>query len=403
MQIKAKYFTSLSQYYRGLADNTAGKHGDALVRFTLSETLAKEASRNASTFASMFVSNMSPNLPADAGLSMQERMKAHLALCTDRKGEAQRENDLIYNAVLPSPEALPTIDKTVVATAIPIQEVYGAPDVQKVIGQDMFIRLIPLSVHESASVYSEEKAKLVRGEVEKAEGAEGEVRSALDVIGVKEGLSRFKAMAEGEVGGEEEVPMEVRRWREDIGLVEEREGVAGIMTELNKLKDGVKRELQGVSRELELESKDCEMMRVKYEHLWTQPPSAGLSKTLRQDLKSHFGALDAAETSDHQVTTLWDSVREDIKLLLSHEVEAVFRASTERGGGSAGQSLLDLDVGGEGDDAEERKKIGHYVKEIEERLGRLNKIGRERNEVLKDLKEKVCTIPCDPVVIEADW
>jgi tyrosine-protein phosphatase non-receptor type 23 len=100
---------------------------------------------------------------------------------------------------------------------------------------------------------------------------------------------------------------------------------------------------------------------------------------------------------------LWDSVREDIKLLLSHEVEAVFRASTERGGGSAGQSLLDLDVGGEGDDAEERKKIWHYVKEIEERLGRLNKIGRERNEVLKDLKEKVCTIPCDPVVIEADW
>jgi BRO1-like domain. len=381
-------------------DSAAGKHGETLVRFTLAETLAKEASRTASTFASMFVPNMSPNLPADAGPSLQERMKAHLALCTDRKAEAQRENDLIYNAVLPAPEALPTIDKTAVATPIPIQEVYGAPEVQKVIGQDMFIRLVPLSVHESASVYSEEKAKLVRGEVEKAEGAEGEVRSALDVMGVKEGLSRFKAMAEGEVGGEEELPMDVRRWREDIGLVEEREGVEGIMNELKKLKDGVKQELQAVSRDLEIESKDCEMMRVKYEHLWTQPPSAGLSKTLRQDLKSHFGALDAAETSDRQVTQLWDSVRDDIRLLLSHEVEEVFRASTERGGGSAGQHLLDLDS--EGDDAAERKKIGHFVKEIEERLGRLNKIGRERNEVLKDLKEKVCSLSCHLVIIAPD-
>lgn len=331
---------------------------------------------------------MSPNLPADAGPSIQERAKAHLALCTDRKNEAQRENDLIYNDILPSVEALTPIDKATVATPIPIQEVYGAPDVQKVIGTDIFVRLIPLSVHESASVYSEEKAKLVRGEVEKAEGAEGEARSALDVMGVGEGLVRFKAMAEGEVGGEEEVPVEVRRWREDIGLVEEREGVEGLMAELNRMKDGVRKELEGASRDLEIETKDCEAMRVKYEHLWTQAPSASHTKSLRQDLKSHFGALEAATTSDQQVITLWDSVKDDIKLLLSHEVEEVFRASTERGG-PAGDNLLDLDVGSEVDDAQERAKIRHYVDEIEERLGRLNKIGRERKEVLKDLKDKV--------------
>ena len=52
------------------------------------------------------------------------------------------------------------------------------------IGQDFFLRLVPLSVHESASVYSEEKGKLVRGEVEKADSAEGEARSALDGLGV---------------------------------------------------------------------------------------------------------------------------------------------------------------------------------------------------------------------------
>ena len=38
---------------------------------------------------------------------------------------------------------------------------------------------------------------------------------------------------------------------------------------------------------------------------------------------------------------------------------------------------------------EERVKIARFVDEIEERLGRLNKISHERSQVLKDLKDKV--------------
>ena len=333
----------------------------------------------------MFVSTMSPNLPADAGASIQERTKIHLTICTEKKNEVQRENDLIYHAIVPAFEALPVIDKTVVATPIHIHDVYGAPEVQKTIGQDFFLRLVPLSVHESASVYSEEKAKLVRGEVEKAEGAEGEARSALDGLGVKEGLGRFKAMAEGEVIGGEEVPLEVRRWKEDIALVEDRDGVTGLMQELNKLKGNDQRDLESISRDLEIESKDCEMMRVKYEHLWTQSPSAALSKNMRQDLKSNFGALEAAAVSDQQVEKLWDSVKGDIQLLLSPHVEQLFR---ERGGSNP-EHLLDLDAGNEADEAKEKAKIAGFVDEIEERLKRLTMISKERKEVLKDLKEKV--------------
>lgn len=164
--------------------------------------------------------------------------------------------------------------------------------------------------------------------------------------------------------------------------MEERESVESVLSRLNELKDGVEKALDEVSGELEIESKECEIMRVKYEHLWTQAPSASLTKSLRQDLKSHFGALEAAATSDQQVLKLWDSVKADISLLLSPEVEGVFRESTD-------SHLLDLDVGSEVSDAQERAKIRQFVDEIEERLGRLNKIAKERMEVLKDLKDKV--------------
>jgi hypothetical protein len=370
-----------------MADDTAGKHGDALVRFTVAETQAKEAFRIASSFGSSLVPNLSPTLPSDAGPAIQERTKSHLARVTERKNDAQRENDLIYNAVLPSAEALPAIEKISGASPIPIQEVYSTPEVQKTIGQDIFIRLVPLSVHESASVYSEEKAKFVRGEVEKTEIAESELRSALDGMGVKDGLVKFRAMAEGEVAKDAEVPVDVRRWKEDIAVIEERESVESVLAQLMKLKNNVRGELESISNDLDGESRECEMMRVKYEHLWTQPPSSGTSKSLRQDLKSHFGSLEAATASDGQVLSLWESTKGDIGLLLSPQLEELFIASLQ--GQNPSESLLDLDIGADGDDGKERTRIGALVTEIDERLGRLNKISRERNEVLKDLKEKV--------------
>ncbi|THG94683.1 hypothetical protein EW145_g8096, partial [Phellinidium pouzarii] len=355
IQIKAKYFTSLAQFHKALADNAVGKHGEALSRFTAAEELTK----------------------------------VHLALCTEKKNEAQRDNDLIYNDVAPSVDTLPQIDKLAVATPIHIQEVYSTADVQKTIGQDLFIKLIPLSVHESASVYSEEKAKLARAEVERADTAESEVRSALDVLGVKEGLGRFKAMVEGlHAAGASELPVDVRRMRDDIGVIEEREPVTRLLAELTRLRDAVRADLDGVQRELEIETRSCEAMRVKYEHLFTQEPSAGPSRPLRQDLKSHKSALEAAAASDQQVVTLWEGVKNDIALVLSEQVEGVFRESADQGPGG---SLLDLDPNNEDRDDEERAKITKFVDEIEQRLGRLNKIAIERKNVLKDLKEKIQT------------
>jgi tyrosine-protein phosphatase non-receptor type 23 len=387
LQIKASHFASVTQYHRGLADDAAGKHGDALVRFQLAEKAARDAWK-LSDNSSLNVASMSPNLPADAGMCITDLTKAQLAICTERHAEAKRDNDMIYNAVLPQPETLPVVEKAGgnLVAAIPIQDVYGTPEVQKVIGPDLFLRLVPLSVHESASVYSEEKAKLIRGEVEKADTADVEARSALDASGVKDGLSRYKAIAEGGVEGEEEVPLDVRRWKQDISVMEEREGVAALIERLDALKVAVKKTLNDTARELDTESRECETMRVKYEHLWTQEPSGSHTKTWRQDLKSHLSTMEAAAASDQQVYTLWNNVRNDIALLLSPQVEDVFRASTE--GGAGQENLLDLDVTSDTGE-QERTRIGQYVSEIENRVVKMDKIAKERHDVLKDLKDKL--------------
>lgn len=393
IQIKAKHFNAIAQWHKGLADEAAGKHGDALVRYTVAEKDSKEATRLASNLASMFAPPMSPNLPADAGTAIHELCKATLATVSEKKDETQRTNDLVYNAVLPAPETLPAIDKAAVATPIAIQDVYGNPEVQKVIGTDLFLRLVPLSVHESASVYSEEKAKIVRAEAERTDTADTELRSAIDALGVRPGMARFRAMADGAVSGEQEVPAEVRRWRDDITLVEQREPVQALLSELEKLKTHVRTELEGAERDLEVESRDCETMRMKYEHLWTQEPSAGLTKSIRQNLRSHKEALEAAGASDAQVAELWAASRADVSLLTGPEsaLDDVLRRSAESGGRDQ-NNLLDIDdAGSEQEEARERARIAQLVFALDERLARVDKIRAERAEVLKDLKEKIQT------------
>lgn len=122
---------------------------------------------------------------------------------------------------------------------------------------------------------------------------------------------------------------------------------------------------------------------MQYGHKWTQEPSGGPSKQLRQDLREHRTSLEAAAPSDKQVYTLWNSVRGDVALLVARDQLDGLFAGAAGGHGD----LLDA-TDGDTDDAE-RERMGKLVRDIEERLGRINKISRERNEILKDLKEKV--------------
>lgn len=262
LEIKAKYFTALSQYQRSLADSVASLHGEALTRLTVAETQAKEAARLARNFNSDFLSTLSPTLPPDAGSSIVDLTKNLQTLLTEKKAEAQRDNDLIYNAICPPEATLSAIDKLSVATPIPIQEVYGTPEIQKIIGPDMFAKLIPLSVHEGASVYSEEKAKLVRAEAEKAEIADSDARAALDSMGLPAGLRKWRELVAGH-DDEDALPKEVEAWAEEVARGDGIHGIDRQFEQLDGLKRKVDQELGIIAQELESESRECETMRVR--------------------------------------------------------------------------------------------------------------------------------------------
>lgn len=71
---------------------------------------------------------------------------------------AQKDNEFIYHEKVPSVESI-TESISSVALVKPIPLKLDDPGVS---GEDIFGRLVPMEAHEASSLYSEEKAKLLR-------------------------------------------------------------------------------------------------------------------------------------------------------------------------------------------------------------------------------------------------
>lgn len=267
--IKAKYYSSLASWYRATHEHERGEYGNSTSRFVQSVTAAQEANKLAKEFTYTYVPPPNGTLAPDAATALLEITRTHLATAQESKTNAERDNDLIYHA-LPVPEtSLPPVDPLplgTLATPITIQEIYAAPEVTALIGPDIFRRLVPLEVHEQASVYSEEKAKLVRQETERVESAGEEIKVLLSELAPRQRCEALRKLVAGDEG--HGVPAHVKRWSDEVIRREQQEPVGGALRRLEDARRGCRDVLEGLGRELDDESRECERMRVSLTALW---------------------------------------------------------------------------------------------------------------------------------------
>ena len=242
------------------------QYGECVARLNVADTLAKEASKLANSFVSSFSPSSTQTLMPDAASSLQELTKANAAMIAEKKNSATHDNDIIYNEAVPQESVLAPIDKINAVKPISIQELYSANDIKKVIGPDMFQRLIPFSVHESASLYSEEKAKIVRGETERCDLANTELETSLIDMKLPGMLEKFKSTNSAKSLDELAIPTpEVCEWADcirddEINKIPINE-LRGAVEDLKNNK--AKQMLDDISHILDAEQRACEDMRVR--------------------------------------------------------------------------------------------------------------------------------------------
>ncbi|RYZ13936.1 MAG: hypothetical protein EOO70_08130, partial [Myxococcaceae bacterium] len=134
----------------------------------------------------------------------------------------------------------------------------------KLIGPDIFAKLVPMAVHQAASIYSEEKAQLVRKVVEKVDMNEGEVRAGLDHLGFPGLVTEWRNLTEDgdDRDAEVEISSELARLADDVKRGGPLENVVG---SLERQRTSCERELRELLELLDTESRECERARVSFE------------------------------------------------------------------------------------------------------------------------------------------
>lgn len=370
-----------------MADAEANQHGVAVGRLTTAEVFAKEANKTATNFPSSMPP--SANLSADTGSLLQEITKRNLSTIQSKLREMTKDNDFIYHQPVPVEASLPPLSKLPAAKPIPVSELYAGQDIQRITGPDLFAKIVPLAVTESASLYDEEKAKLVRAETERVDLANSEMAASLDYLRLPGALQVLKGGFDQDIMPDEDF----RTWCDDVAG---HENPISIFDTLRIDKDSIVTVLDRSTKQLDMEESVCEKMRSKYEGEWTQQPSSRLTTTLRGNVRNYREALDEAARSDGQLYAKFRQNETDFEEMRvaaqSGDVDSLFqravakvkaKSSNATSPSGVAPNLLD-------DDFEEGSlSVMEQINRVEEILKKLNLIKRERNQVLKDLKEKV--------------
>ena len=387
VQIKTLHFQSLAEYYQALHEDETNLQGSALARLGLADKSSKQAYTLSKSFPS--VPTPTSNLGSDTASTLQAITKRQTETVQEKLTQLSKDNDFIYHQTVPAEAALQPVSKMPAAKAIPVSELYQGQDIQRIIGPDIFQKIVPMSVTESASMYDEEKAKLIRSEAEKVEQANGEMAASLDYLKLPNSLNVLK----GGMDQEMNTDPEFERWCREISG---HEPFDKAFQQLQNDKSGVLESLAKSSKQLDMEESVCEKMRSKYGGEWTQQPSSRLTSTLRSDIRNYKDTVDEASGSDSQLLGTARQYESDFEEMRNAgergEADVLYQQSMIKAGsrndksrqGSEG-NLLDEDYGEGG------PSVADQINKVEDLLKKLNLVKRERMQVLKDLKEKVHT------------
>ncbi|KAJ5641101.1 hypothetical protein N7528_000726 [Penicillium herquei] len=399
VQAKSAHMTSVASYYQAIAENDANAHGSAISRLQVADKQAVTALGWAKSFPSS--APATSNLPAEAGTNLVELIKHNQANVQSLLATLIKDNDFIYHQPVPNEAALSAVAKLPAAKAIPVSELYQGQDIQRIIGPDIFQKLVPMSVTETASLYDEEKAKLIRAETEKVETANGEMAASLDYLKLPGSLNILK----GGMDQEMTVDEEFRRWCSELGG---HKPFNKAFDELQKRKAEVLSQLDQCSKQLDLEESVCEKMRSKYGGDWSQQPSSRLNTTLRGDVRTYRDTVSEASASDTQLSATFRQYEGDFDQMRSagetDEADILFQQALIKAGSKQNKGKNGVQSPAEGsllDDVydEGGASVAEQIAKVEEILKKLNLVKRERSQVLKDLKEKVHTDDISNVLI----
>ncbi|XP_029361200.1 tyrosine-protein phosphatase non-receptor type 23 isoform X2 [Echeneis naucrates] len=164
VQMKIYYFAAIAHLHMGKQAEEQQKYGERLAYLQSSLDKLSEAIK---------LAKGQPD-------SVQEALRFTMDVIGGKFNSAKKDNDFIYHETVPSLETLASVKGAPLVKALPVN-----PTDPSVTGPDLFAKLVPMAAHEASSLYSEEKAKLLRDVMAKIESKNETLEQFMDSLGLE--------------------------------------------------------------------------------------------------------------------------------------------------------------------------------------------------------------------------
>uniref|UniRef100_A0A671LLV1 Tyrosine-protein phosphatase non-receptor type 23 n=1 Tax=Sinocyclocheilus anshuiensis TaxID=1608454 RepID=A0A671LLV1_9TELE len=163
VQMKIYYFAAIAHLHMGKQAEEQQKYGERVAYLQSSLDKLSEAIK------------MAKGQPD----SVQEALRFTMDIIGGKFNSAKKDNDFIYHESVPTLETLTSVKGAPLVKALPVN-----PTDPSVTGPDIFAKLVPMSAHEASSLYSEEKAKLLRIVMAKIDSRNETLEQFMDSLGL---------------------------------------------------------------------------------------------------------------------------------------------------------------------------------------------------------------------------
>uniref|UniRef100_A0A8C7X3C7 Protein tyrosine phosphatase, non-receptor type 23, a n=1 Tax=Oryzias sinensis TaxID=183150 RepID=A0A8C7X3C7_9TELE len=164
VQMKIYYFAAIAHLHMGKQAEEQQKFGERLAYLQSSLDKLGEAIK---------LAKGQPD-------GVQEALRFTMDVIGGKYNSAKKDNDFIYHETVPSLETLASVKGAPLVKALPVN-----PTDPSVTGPDLFAKLVPMAAHEASSLYSEEKAKLLRDITAKIDGKNETLEQFMDSLGLE--------------------------------------------------------------------------------------------------------------------------------------------------------------------------------------------------------------------------
>ena len=390
IKIKSKYYLAMSQFQRALTADADGQHGERVSRLKYADQLiqecikiAKDISSNTAVLSQLasLVINSDSSTKKDGGVvavakQLSESLKAVQQVYAQKLSQACKDNDIIYHLAVPEIALLSALDKTSLVAAKKLTDVF--PHLPQSIGDDLFKSLIPIDVYEKSSVYSEEKAKIVRSVSAKIEEADAHLEAVLASMKARETVHSLKEFQKIPHPSQSTVPDLVFECAQYVKSEEAKRPTAALLTQLQNLKNTVAGMLSEVDRIVEQDRN--EYMSINAPGFTQRGPETA-AENLRRDLDAQKNNLAMGNKGDEVLFQRYREIEGDINLL--NGPTGNLEAQLSGGDNSERKrSIIDLPIPEQNNDMK-------LVQQIDNLLQKLGKFKKDRSTLLADLKRKV--------------